>query len=65
MDGLHTQRKYEYGGVNRNSYYDIRPHYSQKEKDECRIVEGISKKIKDYTKNEIIKDSGYVQEILR
>lgn len=50
MDRLQPQRKYEYGGVKRNSYYDVRSHYSQKEKDECRILEGISKKIKDYTK---------------
>ena len=50
MDRLQPQRKYEYGGAKRNSYYDIRPHYSQKENDECRIIEGISKKIKDYTK---------------
>lgn len=50
MDGVQRQRKYEYGGVKRNSYYDVRLHYSQKEKDEYRIQEGISKKIKDYTK---------------
>lgn len=44
--------KTEYTGIRKNSYYDIRKHYTQKEKDEIRIQEGISKQIKDYTKKE-------------